>query len=1520
MGDDSYPAWGDATFVIISEGITNIGSGVFSGFSGLTSVTIPNSVTSIGAEAFWGCSGLTSVDIPDSVTSIGHDAFSGTSWYNNLPDGVVYAGKILYGYKGTITSVVVKEGTVSIGNNAFQNSGLTSITIPNSVTSIGDAAFYGCSSLAGVKLTGNTPMELADTSAAFQYFTATLLVPTGALAAYQNADIWKNFGTIIEYIDVIDVELNKSTSALSVDQTDTLTATVSPADATNKAVTWSSSNTSIATVSANGLVTALAAGTDTITATTADGDKTAICVVTVDKINQTIVWDSIPSKTYSDADFNLPSTTDKSLIISYVSSNTTVATVSSDRVTITGVGQTNITATQAGNVKYNAAAPVTHTLTVSKANQTIASGDISKTYGDADVYLPLTTNKGLTISYESSNATVATVSDHRVTITGVGQTEITATQAGDTNYNAAAPVTRTLTVSKANQTIGALGAISKTYGDADFELPPTTDKGLPIAYSSGNDSVATVTDNQVHIIGAGTAQITATQAAGNANYNPATAVTCTLTVGKANQTIVLSNISKTFGDADFDLPDTTNRGLPIAYASGDELVATVIDNHVHIVGTGTAQITATQAGDANCNAAAPVTRYLTVNSNSSAITFDTLPAKKYGDAPFALVATSTLSGPITFISSDDDILSISDTTATIHKAGSVSITASQADGAATFTRALDIDKTTVTITANDTSMFYGDDKPTSFTCRYSGFVNGETEAVLDSFPTFVCNYNGGNVGDYVIKPNLIQSDGNYKFAFQNGKLTVEKATQTFAFWENDTTVTYGEVLYLVLPNTDKGRSITYISDNQNVARISSNIVFINKAGVARITATVASNANYFDVAPVTRTLTVGKIEQTFDFWENDTMVTYAEASYLDLPDRTDKGWPITYTGSNEAVASISDSRVAIKKVGTVRITATVAGNENFTTVAPVTRTLTVNKANGGVIAFWENDTTVTYGEVPNLNLPSTTDKGLPITYTSDNVAVASVSGSLVSIKKVGTAHITATVADTTNYNVAKVIRTLTVDSVAVTSVTLSKTTATLGIGTTQQLIATAAPIRATNKTVTWSSSNTSIVTVSASGVVTAKAAGTATITATTADGGKTATCVVTATSVAVVAITLSNTIATLTIGTTQQLTATVAPTNATNKTITWSSSDTSIATVSATSGAVTAKAAGTATITATAADGGGETATCAVTVNPVAVIAVTLSNTTATLTIGTTQQLTATVAPLNATNKTVMWGSSDTSIATVSATSGVVTAKAAGTATITATAADGSGTTATCMVTVNERNVSVTDITIDATNIELIVGATQQLTATVQPTNATNQTVSWRSNFTNIATVSATGEITAKTPGTAIIMATAADGGKTKSCVVKVTAPVPTYTMTFDSQNGSAVSPQTNIVSGTKATPPSTAPTLEGYTFGGWYKEATCTNVWIFANNVVTSNTTLYAKWTAESTAIETITDKLQLYPSPTADMVHIKNANGAEVQVYTQTGELLQSTTESPIDLSGYPSGVYLLKVGNETLKVVKK
>ena len=257
--------------------------------------------------------------------------------------------------------------------------------------------------------------------------------------------------------------------------------------------------------------------------------------------------------------------------------------------------------------------------------------------------------------------------------------------------------------------------------------------------------------------------------------------------------------------------------------------------------------------------------------------------------------------------------------------------------------------------------------------------------------------------------------------------------------------------------------------------------------------------------------------------------------------------------------------------------------------------------------------------------------------------------------------------------------------ISVTGLALDKTTASLKTGSKLQLSATVVPEDATNNKITWSSSDNSLATVDANGLVTGIATGSVKITATSQSNSKvSAVCTITVTqnTTKVAAIALDKSAATIVSGSQKQLTALIFPSDAADKEVAWTSGNDSVATVDA-SGLVTAKSAGKATITATSKDGG-KTATCVITVvsEAIPVTGVSLNRSTATLALNNTLQLKATISPADATNANVSWGSDNPAIATVD-TNGLVTAKGIGTTKIMAVTEDGSKT-AYCTINVEE--------------------------------------------------------------------------------------------------------------------------------------------------------------------------------------------------------------------------------------------
>ena len=392
------------------------------------------------------------------------------------------------------------------------------------------------------------------------------------------------------------------------------------------------------------------------------------------------------------------------------------------------------------------------------------------------------------------------------------------------------------------------------------------------------------------------------------------------------------------------------------------------------------------------------------------------------------------------------------------------------------------------------------------------------------------------------------------------------------------------------------------------------------------------------------------------------------------------------------------------------------------------------------------------------------------TSSTSNASIASLSGkSTIHAVAPGTAIITVTTED------GKKTATITVTvTQQVGEIRLSADKTTLKVGGTAKVTANVLPENASNKGVTFTSSHSTVATVDANGNVQAASAGTTTITATAADGkGAYGTITIKVEDMAT-GVTLSPTSKELKVNETAQLAASVLPATA-NQGIKFTSSDETVATVSEI-GLVTARKEGTAVITATAADGSEKSASCTIKVGATAVdvpvTGITLDQPEITIEVlKDAKQLKATVEPANATNKDVVFSSSNTNVAVVSNT-GLVTAINNGTATITVTSKENPSIMAKCLVKVGAP-VLVTDVTVQPAELNLKTDGTYQLSVSVLPSNADERGVTFESSNTAVATVSASGLITAKGPGTATITVTAKDGsGKKATCTVTVTQPV----------------------------------------------------------------------------------------------------------------------------------------------------
>jgi len=529
-------------------------------------------------------------------------------------------------------------------------------------------------------------------------------------------------------------------------------------------------------------------------------------LITVGKATPTIGSMTAINKTFGDAAFTLTAPTSNATgAFTFASSNTAVATISGTTVTIVGAGTATITATQATDANYNAGS-VSTTLTVAKATPTIGSmAAINKTFGDAAFTLTApTSNATGAFTYASSNTAVASITNNVVSIVGAGTITITATQATSANYLAGS-VTTTLTVAKANPTIGTQQNITRAFGSSAITLvAPTSNSNGAFTYTISDASVATISGATLTPVGIGTATITATQAA-TANYN-AGSITRTITVVKGTPTIgSFAAINKTFGDAAFTLtaPSSTSTGA-FTYASSDASVATVSGSTVTIVGAGTANITATQAEDANYNAGS-VSAVLTVAKASRTLSSFADINKTTTDAPFTLTApiSSAGTGAITYSSSNTAVATVSGSTVTPVGIGTTTITATQAADANYLAASI---TATLTVILGDSD---GDGVPDDVEVREGTDPNNPSsvkDSDGDGVPDFVEIGNGTNPNS---PSDAIDSDGDGLSDYYEARNTAPTNITLSTATVNENNVAGAGIIDLTAIDANIGEVFTY---------------------------------------------------------------------------------------------------------------------------------------------------------------------------------------------------------------------------------------------------------------------------------------------------------------------------------------------------------------------------------------------------------------------------------------------------------------------------------------------------------------------------------------------------------------------------------------------------------------------------------------------------------------------------------------------------------------------------------------
>jgi len=1004
------------------------------------------------------------------ISSTSEGAFSFSSSNNNVVS-ITGTNTIEINGSGTATITVVQHA------NGYQAAGTASFTVSvgkatptisfSDITkSFGDTDFYLSATSSS---TGAFTYTAADANVATVTGSTTTIVGVGTttVTVSQSADTNYNAATATMTLTVSQADIVNASITAIPDQTYTggSAITISPT------VTFNGSTVTETTDYTVSFANNTNAGTASLTITgTGNFTGTKTVSFTIVKADPTIIFNDV-SKTFGESDFDLSATSSSTGAFTYSITDQNVATVTGSTTTIVGAGSTSVTVTQAADNNYKAAT-ATMTLTVNKKDPTITFSDVTKTYGDVDFNLTATSSSTGALIYTITDNTVATVTGSITTIVGAGTTTVTVNQAADANYSAAS-ATMTLTVNKADPTI-VFTNITKTYGDPDFNLSATSSSTGTLIYSIIDNTVASITGSITTIVGAGTTSITATQAA-TANYNAATA-TITLLVNKKAPLITFSDITKTYGDSDFNFSATSNSTGVLSYSITDSNVASINGN---IIQEGLVlHLDATNQNSYSGNGT--IWYDLTSNQNdvafqnSSAITFDQ--NEKFFDTgsngwfsnlsgnniptgnssyTLAVYVKQENWGPnYGFISVGgygsrhrSNALRTKGGTYSLHHywwSNDLSATTNSINTSEWIYIVAMFDGTTRSIWVNGNLI--NSDRPSNHNVTSSAiqisktsgseYQRGKIKAAMiynraltadeiqTNYNSFGSSSTAGTttiVGAGTTTVTVSQAaDANYSAATATMTLTVNKADTSITF--NDLVKTFGDADFNLSASSSSTGAFTYSITDQNVATVTGSTTTIVGAGSTSVIVNQASDTNY-NAATATITLTVNKADPTITF--NNVNKSFIDPDF-NLSATSSSTGALTYSIADTDVATVSGNTVSIVGAGTTTVTVSQAADSNYNT-ATATMTLMVGKINPTLSGF--NALVKTYDD-PDFELSTpikNSDHTGAFSYSSSDPNIISLSGTTATILKAGVVTITANLAADNNYNTASITTTITVN-------------------------------------------------------------------------------------------------------------------------------------------------------------------------------------------------------------------------------------------------------------------------------------------------------------------------------------------------------------------------------------------------------------------------------------------------------------------------------------------------------------
>ncbi|MFB2120622.1 MBG domain-containing protein [Parapedobacter sp. 2B3] len=678
---------------------------------------------------------------------------------------------------------------------------------------------------------------------------------------------------------------------------------------------------------------------------------------------------STVARTYGEGDVDGSAVASSGLAVTYGSSDMDVAMIDANgQIRIRGVGTTTITASQGGNVNYAPAADISFMLEVQPKALTVTARNATKVYdgvpyggGNGVAYTGFVPGEDEsvlsgTVTYGGSSQGATDVGSYAIAPSGLSAANYTITYT-DGRLDIVPAGGNVLTFD--SQTAGSTVAV--VYGAQALSAAARATSGLPVTYSSSNETAAMVSaDGTVTVMGTGSTVITAGQP-GDANHDPAADISFELRVSQKELTITANNDGKTYDGAAY----SGGNGVQytgFAYGEDESVLSGTLTYGGSSQGaTDVGSYVIEPEGYTSSNyAIAYRNGSLSVTKRSVEVGFaaDAEITKEYDGTAVATVTASDLAfGGGEVIAGDELSVNLSsgagsyaDKHAGTDKEVTLPLDGLTLGGADKDNYAISnnapvtgdagvITSRPLTITANNHTVLYsGGAYSGGNGVVYAGFVPGEDASVLGGALTYGGSSQGAvDVGSYTILPSGLLAT-NYAPEYRAGSLAVTPAMRTLDFPALPAK-TYGEGDFDGGAVASSGEDIIYASSNPAVATVVAGLIRITGAGTATITATVPENRNYSSQPEVSHTLTVRKAAQTITL--DAPAEVHRDMGSVPVTAGSSSGLPVTLAVDDPEVATLDGTSLNILRLGTVRITATQAGDANHEAAEPVAVTIRV---------------------------------------------------------------------------------------------------------------------------------------------------------------------------------------------------------------------------------------------------------------------------------------------------------------------------------------------------------------------------------------------------------------------------------------------------------------------------------------------------------------------------------------------------------------------------------------------------